>query len=154
MRARGEEGAAAVEFALIVGVLAMLIFGMLQFGLAFFQLQSLRAASREGARIGAMGGTVAQIQQAVQSASGLSTPMGSAIYVKTRTGSNAPIPPATDPPCDATGATPPDSVIAGVDLHSPPLPSSVAQVFSVKIPLLPTIPLNSALVQGEFRCES
>ena len=33
---RREDGAAAVEFALIVGVLAMLIFGMLQYGLAFF----------------------------------------------------------------------------------------------------------------------
>ena len=32
-RLRREDGAAAVEFALIVGVLAMLIFGMLQFGL-------------------------------------------------------------------------------------------------------------------------
>lgn len=153
-RARGEEGAAAVEFALIVGVLAMLIFGMLQFGLAFFQLQSLRAASREGARIGAMGGTVAQIQTAVQNASGISAPMGSAIYVKTRTGTNPPASPSTDPPCDSTSALPADSVIAGVDLKSAALPSGVAQVFTVNIPLLPTIRLNSALVQGEFRCES
>ena len=42
-RLRREDGAAAVEFALIVGVLAMLIFGMLQFGLTFFELQNLRA---------------------------------------------------------------------------------------------------------------
>ena len=41
-RLRREDGAAAVEFAPIAGVLAMLIFGMLQFGLAFFQLQNLR----------------------------------------------------------------------------------------------------------------
>ena len=32
-----EDGAAAVEFALIVGVLAMLIFGMLQFGLTLLR---------------------------------------------------------------------------------------------------------------------
>ena len=51
---RREDGAAAVEFALIAGVLAMLIFGMLQFGLAFFQLQNLRAATREGARLAAV----------------------------------------------------------------------------------------------------
>ena len=52
-----EDGAAAVEFALIVGVLAMLIFGMLQFGLTFFELQSLRAATREGGRLGAVEAT-------------------------------------------------------------------------------------------------
>ena len=83
-RAHGEEGAAAVEFALIVGVLALLIFGMLQFGLAFFQLQNLRAATREGARIGAVDGTVADIRARVQSASGLSAPLGSSVYVKSR----------------------------------------------------------------------
>ena len=68
-RLRREDGAAAVEFALIAGVLAMLIFGMLQYGLAFFQLQNLRAATREGARIGAVGATVAQIKQNVVGAS-------------------------------------------------------------------------------------
>ena len=61
-RLRREDGAAAVEFALIVGVLAMLIFGMLQFGVAFFELQNLRAATREGARVGAVKGTVGDIQ--------------------------------------------------------------------------------------------
>ncbi len=56
-RLRREDGAAAVEFALIVGVLAMLIFGMLQFGLTFFELQNLRAAAREGGRLGAVDAT-------------------------------------------------------------------------------------------------
>src|SRR6476620_8783670 len=56
-RLRPEDGAAAVEFALIVGVLAMLIFGLLQFGLTFFELQQLRAAAREGGRLGAVGAT-------------------------------------------------------------------------------------------------
>ncbi len=68
-RLRREDGAAAVEFALIAGVLAMLIFGMLQFGVAFFQLQNLRAAAREGARIGAVGATVDRDQAAVADAS-------------------------------------------------------------------------------------
>ena len=72
--APAEDGAAAVEFALIVGVLAMLIFGMLQFGLAFFQLQNLRAATREGARIGAVDGTVADVQNQVPDLSGRRAP--------------------------------------------------------------------------------
>src|SRR5262245_65407382 len=90
---RREDGAAAVEFALIVGVLAMLIFGMLQFGLAFFQLQNLRAATREGARVGAVDGTAQDMRDRVQNASGLgsSTPLGSAVYLKTRTGTSSPV---------------------------------------------------------------
>ena len=64
-----QDGAAAVEFALIVGVLAMLIFGMLQFGLTFFELQNLRASAREGTRIGAVGATPSAIRTRVADAS-------------------------------------------------------------------------------------
>ena len=64
-----EDGAAAVEFALIVGVLAMLIFGMLQFGLTFFELQNLRASAREGGRLGAVGATPDAIRTDLESAS-------------------------------------------------------------------------------------
>ncbi|TMK94058.1 MAG: pilus assembly protein, partial [Actinobacteria bacterium] len=64
-----EDGAAAVEFALIIGVLAMLIFGMLQFGLTFFELQNLRAAAREGGRLGAVGATPDAIRADLESAS-------------------------------------------------------------------------------------
>jgi Flp pilus assembly protein TadG len=151
-RAHGEEGAAAVEFALIVGVLALLIFGMLQFGLAFFQLQNLRAATREGARIGAVDGTVDDIKQRVQSASGLST-LGSSVYVKSVTGGTATtISSSTAQPCASVNGTTPDSVIAGVDLRS--APAGVQNIFTVDIPLLPSIDLRSAEVEGEFRCES
>ena len=51
---RNEDGAAAVEFALIVGLLAVLIFGLLEYGLAFWQVQNLRSAVREGARVAAV----------------------------------------------------------------------------------------------------
>src|SRR5437773_7197500 len=64
-----EDGAAAVEFALIIGVLAMLIFGMLQFGLTFFELQNLRASAREGGRLGAVGATPDAIRTDLESAS-------------------------------------------------------------------------------------
>ena len=80
-KARREEGAAAVEFALIVGVLAMLIFGMLQYGLAFFELQNLRAAAREGARIGAVGASADQVKQRVSDMSGGAIPANSSALV-------------------------------------------------------------------------
>jgi len=152
-RARGEEGAAAVEFALIVGVLAMLIFGMLQFGVAFFQLQNLRAASREGARVGALNGTVQQVKDQVQQASGVTTDISAAMYVKTRTNGTlaGSISDPSNKPCDPTNPSMPDSVVAGIDLNS--LPQSLRDIFTIDIPLLPTIPITSATVQGEFRCE-
>jgi len=156
-RARGEEGAAAVEFALIVGVLAMLIFGMLQFGLAFFQLQNLRAATREGARVGAVDGSVADITARVQQASGISTPFGSSLYIQTvKNGTPTTVPntPTTTVPCATVNDVTPDSVIAGVDLTSPSLPTGLQNIFTVDIPLLPTIDLRHSQVEGEFRCES
>jgi Flp pilus assembly pilin Flp len=152
-----EDGAAAVEFALIVGVLAMLIFGMLQFGVAFFQLQNLRAATREGARIGAVDGTVQNIQDRVENASGIST-LNNSIYVQTRTGTAPPATVSGDPsltkPCLPASGTKPDSVIAGIQLNSPALPQSLREIFTVDIPLMPSISLLSAQVQGEFRCET
>jgi Flp pilus assembly protein TadG len=158
-RARGEEGAAAVEFALIVGVLAMLIFGMLQFGLAFFQLQNLRAATREGARVGAVGapvddGTPNSITARVQAASGISTSFGSSLFVKSVTGATQTTVTGSSKPCAEVNGVTPDSVIAGVDLSSQSLPAGLRDIFTVDIPLLPTINLRASQVEGEFRCES
>ena len=50
---RDRRGTAVVEFALIFPVLAMLIFGVIDFGRAFFLRTNLVAAVREGARSGA-----------------------------------------------------------------------------------------------------
>ena len=53
-RVRGEDGAAAVEFALISTVLFMLLFGIIEFGQAFSQYQAFQGAAREGARVAAV----------------------------------------------------------------------------------------------------
>lgn len=49
----GADGSNAVEFALVLPVLAMLLFGILTGGLALNQQQQLSHAAREGARYGA-----------------------------------------------------------------------------------------------------
>jgi len=49
---KSSEGAAAVEFALILNILFLMILGMLEFGLAFSMRQVIINASREGARYG------------------------------------------------------------------------------------------------------
>jgi Flp pilus assembly protein TadG len=49
---KSSEGAAAVEFALVLNILFLMILGMLEFGLAFSMRQVIINASREGARYG------------------------------------------------------------------------------------------------------
>ncbi len=61
-----ETGAAAVEFAIISGLLFTLLFGTIQYGLYFWSLQSGAQASREAARQAAVGSlTCAQFNSAV-----------------------------------------------------------------------------------------
>ena len=52
-----EEGVAAVEFALILPVLALLLFGVLEFGRVWSQYQVYQGAAREGARCAAVKAT-------------------------------------------------------------------------------------------------
>ncbi|HEX5409235.1 MAG TPA: TadE/TadG family type IV pilus assembly protein [Gemmatimonadaceae bacterium] len=49
-----ERGALIVEFALIVPILFFLVFGIVDFGRAYFTMNNLAAAVREGARYGAV----------------------------------------------------------------------------------------------------
>ena len=153
---RSEDGAAAVEFALIVGVLAMLIFGMLQYGLAFFELQNLRAAAREGARAGAVGATADQVKARVASASYGQLPANSGALTVAYTNDGSNWTPVTGP----NRACPPrsDQTVNSqtrvvVDLNSQALPANLVDIFVVNIPLLPPISLRSATISGVFRCE-
>ena len=64
---RGHRGASLVEFALIVPLLSMFLFGIVQFGLAYDKKQSINAAAREGARTGAIPvNTVSTIKSSVE----------------------------------------------------------------------------------------
>lgn len=54
-RARRESGAAAVEFALIVPLLLMVVFALIQYGFYFWSMQGGSAAAREAARRAAVG---------------------------------------------------------------------------------------------------
>ena len=61
-----ERGAAAVEFALVLPVLVVVLFGIIEFGLILYSKEVLTNASREGTRAGIVQATpkltVAQIQ--------------------------------------------------------------------------------------------
>lgn len=53
-RSRSEEGAAAAEFAIVLPLLIIMVFGIVEFGQAYFRMQGVQAAAREGARSGAV----------------------------------------------------------------------------------------------------
>jgi hypothetical protein len=50
-----EQGAAAVEMALVLPILLLVVFGIIDFGFAFNAQISLTQAAREGVRVGAIG---------------------------------------------------------------------------------------------------
>jgi Flp pilus assembly protein TadG len=79
-RRRYDDGAAAVEFALVFPLLALLVFGIIQFGISFSGLLALNNASRQGARVGAVGlntcaTVMGQVYQGSQDALGVVYPV-------------------------------------------------------------------------------
>ena len=56
-RVSREDGVAAVEFALILPVLALILFGVIEFGRVWSQYQLYQGAAREGARCAAVQAT-------------------------------------------------------------------------------------------------
>ena len=52
MSVRHEAGSVAVEFALVLPILILLVFGSVEFGLALYNKEVITNASREGARAG------------------------------------------------------------------------------------------------------
>ncbi len=67
-RLRDERGASAVEFAMIVPLLIVLVLGIAEFGHAFSVQGTLSAAAREGARVMALQNDQAAARTAVRTA--------------------------------------------------------------------------------------
>jgi Flp pilus assembly protein TadG len=69
MHLKREEGAAAIEFALLLPLLMLILFGIIEFGLVLYNQEVITNASREGARYGIVIGsprpTTGQIQGVV-----------------------------------------------------------------------------------------
>ena len=134
---RGEDGAAAVEFAIVVSLLFVLLFGIMEFGLAFFELQNLRSATREGARVAAIGGNADEVSDALVAGASGSLPTGYSGY--------------TLSPSD--GCTDTDTQLVELSLPLASLPSNVQSTFAINIPFMPEFNLTPE-IRGSFRCET
>ncbi len=73
---RGERGAAAVEFALVLPVLLLVIFGIIDFGRMLYTKITLTEAAQAGARAGAIFGQAKGEDQANLAAAGLNPAPG------------------------------------------------------------------------------
>lgn len=136
-RMRGQEGgAAAIEFALIMPLLVLFVFGIIGFGLAFMQMQTIRGALREGGRAAATGASASEVQNhAFDSALGAIDSAGN-VEVNPNTG--------TRPVCTPQNIGD-DATVAYDTSHLP------GGGIRVTIPFLP-IHLSPTL-EANFRCE-
>jgi Flp pilus assembly protein TadG len=69
-RTRNEDGAAAVEMALVLPILLMLVFGIIEFGFIFNRYISVTHAAREGVRLLALGVDEDTAREKAQAATG------------------------------------------------------------------------------------
>jgi Flp pilus assembly protein TadG len=128
-----EDGASAVEMALLAPLLFMLVFGIIGFGLAFLQVQSIRTAVREGGRAAAVGASISTTQQKTIAASSGSIPSS----------------PASD--VHVSGVCNPNNIGSDVTVtyNTADLPSGGV---IVKIPMMPDIHMTP-VITARFRCE-
>jgi Flp pilus assembly protein TadG len=63
-----QDGAAAVEFAIVASLLLLLVFGIIDFGFGFHAWDASSNGAREGARLGAVNANTAAIEARVRAA--------------------------------------------------------------------------------------
>jgi Flp pilus assembly protein TadG len=118
----------------------MLLFGIINFGIAFLQVQSIRTAVREGGRSAATGALRASVQQTTVNASSNSIPSGQAANVAVNPPGST-----TLPPCNPQ--TIGSDVTVSYDTHNLPGGGVI-----VRIPLFPDIVMTPTIT-ASFRCE-
>lgn len=99
VRRRDDRGAAVLEFALVVPLLLLLVFGIIDFGWMLMKANLVNNAARDAARVASLNGTYAQIDQTVDSelaAAGIS-PSDVTVLITCTTGDGA--------SCDGTASS-------------------------------------------------
>lgn len=66
----GEGGQSLVEFALVLPIFLLVLFAIVDFGMAFHAWIAVTNSAREGARLGAVRGPAAEIEQRVRDTTG------------------------------------------------------------------------------------
>ena len=124
-RLREERGAAAVEFAIILSVLVLILMAILEFGREYSRLQVFQGAAREGGRLAAVRATTDQVIDRVYLAS-------------------EPYEPTNTPAVSPSQCT--------LDTKGQPVTVSWDQAFQLDIAFWDSVTLNRT-ISAVFRCE-
>jgi Flp pilus assembly protein TadG len=144
-RRRDESGAAAVEFALVVPFLLLIVFGIIVYGMVFAQSLSLSNSARQAARSGVISGTTCdQITSLAHDAADTIGMDGADTTVSIKRGATEATASAA---CGGGGSTQPcKSQAVGTNIY-------VTLTFSPD-PIIPFVPVPSTLQgKGVYRCE-
>ncbi len=144
-RRDGEQGASAVEFALVVPFLLLIVFGIIVYGMVFAQLLSLSNSARQAARSGVVEGTTCtQITTLARDNADTIGLSGTSASVSVTRGTSAVTAVAA---CSGGGTTQPcKSQAVGTNVY-------VTLTFTPTSPV-PLIPLPSTITgRGVYRCE-
>lgn len=133
---RGRDlGASTVEFAIVLPVLLLIVFGTIQFGIAYNRMQGLQAAAREGARLASVGASYSEIEERAQASQSLFDTDDVQVLVS----SDSSVP--SDPPCSKVGA------LVEVTVEVDP-----SKEYAITIPLMGEYEIRYS-ASGKFRCE-
>lgn len=126
----------AVEFAVIMILLFMILFGVIEFGITLSRYEVYIGAAREGARYAA-------VRCKPESSTGCGTSQPDPLIVARVTSSAAGYPLTNDPVADNVcgNASAGDEVTVSWNQH-----------FSIQIPFVPDLSFDH-IVKGVFRCE-
>lgn len=94
-RAQQDEAASAVEFALVLPLVILLVVGVFEFGLSWYRTQNLAAAAREGARLASVNASQGDIIDRARDAQNAFDPTD--IQVSFLDVASKPV--TVDPPC-------------------------------------------------------
>jgi Flp pilus assembly protein TadG len=131
-RIRKEEGAVAVEFAVIMILLSMILFGIIEFGITLSKYEVYLGAAREGARYAA-------VRCKPESSSGCTNTLIATRVQNAATGYSLSNAPTADKNCGDLNTGSEVTVLWN-------------QHFSLRIPFVPDLSFDKD-VKGVFRCE-
>jgi len=134
-----EDGASAAEMAQLAALLFMVLFGIIEFGLAFLQVQSIKTGVREGGRAAAVGAATSTVQAKTVDASSGAIPSSLQGNV------------SVDFPGSSTNCNS-NNIGQDVTVSFPTSTLNSGAAIVVRIPLLPDIHITPD-IQAQFRCE-
>lgn len=130
-RGKSERGASTVEFAILLPVLLLILFGTIEFGIAFNRTHGLHAAAREGGRVASVGASSKEIMDRVRETQSLFDDRD--VVVQTI--------PSSDPPCTRVG----DAVDVVVEVKK-------SKEYAITIPMFGEFEIDYRAT-ARFRCE-